>query len=149
MMSRPRNETEADLAKERAVVADLCAIFDCEAVKLSDYLYGIDYALHARATRELHSLVEIKCYSDDIRQFAPLSLGKYEKMLRFARASRKPALFVIDTPGGLLMHTISTPENYATAILTGNPRGQNGDAEPCIPIKREQFTTIAPPRNLR
>lgn len=147
MTWRPYNETEADLKNEAAVVNQFMHVMGYEtSVKLSENLYGIDFAFF-NARKELVAMAEVKIRTNAYSNII-LSAAKALKLYQWKIATHRPAWLVIHLPKqGILAHEITPIKNYSICIA-GSDRGQNGDMEPCIMVPLSSFTSIAPPLEL-
>lgn len=136
---RPRNETPEDLRHEAEAAGVLQSKFDITVQKLSETLYGFDWAL---------------CKDDELLAFAEfkqrktkydtllLSAAKFEHGTRFAKRFGKPFVLFVRWPDGL--HSLKVEDEFVPEIkLGGNNRGQNGDVEPCVFIPVELFSKIS------
>lgn len=140
---RPRNETEHDQQQEAAVAEACRAAWGWHrVVKLSEMLYGVDFA-GGYEDGTLAGWLEVKCrksaYADML-----LSLAKAQKLWSCHCVSGAPAHFVLSVPDGIYAHHIRSPNSYQIR-LGGNSRGQNGDIEPCIYVPFGAFSLVAPP----
>jgi hypothetical protein len=138
-MERPHNETQADLLKEREAADRIEQIWDVSITKLSEHLYGMDWAI-AKPDGTVIGWGEFK--SRD-RRYVTLSIsaGKFEKMLIRGKISKLPAYLFIEVGGSTWWVDVLTV-GQAELIMGGNLRGQPGDYEPMAHIPWVLFKPI-------
>ena len=139
MTWRPRNETPEDLQREEAVAKTLSEAWNVEVVKLSDTLYGIDWAFSR--DKKIVAFGEFKTRSKKFNTLL-LSLAKYIKLYNLHKFSGLPVLLIIQWPDGLWYWEMTDfpPKSIS---LGGNSRGQNGDTEPVVYIDVSEFKQVS------
>jgi len=135
---RPRNESESDLARERAAALRVEAAWRVEHVKLSEQLYGLDWAFFRDG-----QLVGWGEYKFRTRRYDTLllSAAKWISGVWHAQSSGQPFILFVEWPDGL--HWLDASKTPAMDFrLSGNNRGQNGDREPCVHIDTRLFKKL-------
>ena len=137
---RPMNETPEDRRREDIIAEVVRERMRCtHKVKLSEFLYGIDFCLYSDAPM---SWIEIKCRSE-FHNPMWLSLAKAKKLIELQQATGMLSYFIVHTPReGIFGHRLRPLASYELTV-DGNQRGQNGDIEPLICIPRNWFIRIA------
>lgn len=138
MSWRPRNETPADLEREAAAAAVISQRWACEVQKLSEGLYGLDWALFRDDV--LIGWAEFKCRSERFPELL-LSAAKWETGCRLSFMYQVPFCLVVRWPDGLYHFTTRGTRPFKVAPR-GSSRGQNGDKEPCVLIPTDEFKRI-------
>lgn len=138
MSWRPYNESEEDIAREQAAANTLSDLWSADVTKLSDTLYGLDWAFSRN--REICAFGEFKYRSKKFDTLL-LGLGKVMKMQQVHEMTGLPVLLVISWPDGLWYweYNRSVVSNLQVG---GNSRGQNGDTEPVVHIPVSEFTRV-------
>lgn len=136
---RPRNETSDDLDREREAAGQVQRVRGVEVVKLSEGLYGIDWALVEGGGR-LVAWGEFKARK---RRYDTLllSAAKWEHGCRLAREFGVPFVVFVRWEDGLFCYPTNGFHTYRPEI-GGNNRGQNGDIEPCVHLPTAAFKRL-------
>src|SRR4051812_45478710 len=135
---RPRNETPENLAFEINAHAAVEAAWGVTVVKLSETLYGIDWALFKND--RLVAWAEYK-YRSQRYDTVLLSAAKWEHGVRLAERYNVPFLFIVGYPDSMVYFS-SQKVGVPAVRLGGNARGQNGDKEPCVFLPISAATEI-------
>ena len=137
-MWRPRNETDADLARERAAGDIIASAWGVTTTKLSEALYGLDWAFFRQ-----DDLVGWGEYKHRSKRYDTLllSAAKWMSGKFYAEQSGKPFILFVEWPDGL--HWLDTTPIKPVIRLGGNHRGQNGDLEPVVHIPTDAFKKFA------
>lgn len=138
MSWRPKNETEADLANESAAAAELSSRWGVKVVKLSPFLYTVDWTL-VREERVI-GFAEFK-FRTKKHPKTLLSAAKYWKMQELAKDSGVPVFLIVRWPDDLWAFKIDATQRWVPK-LGGSPRGQNGDMEPVVYIPTKKFKRV-------
>ena len=134
---RPRNESAADLANETQAAALITSNWSVSVVKLSERLYGLDWAFFRDGT--LSGWGEYK-KRDTRYQTLLLSAAKYISGMQRAQWSGVPFVLFVEWPDGLFWYKCSNEP--LPILMSGNSRGQNGDIEPCVHIDSSLFVKV-------
>ena len=139
MVWRPRNETAEDLQREEAAAKTLSEVWNVEVVKLSDALYGVDWAFGR--DNKVVAFGEFKARSKKYDTLL-LSFAKYTKLHNLHKVTALPVLLIVQWPDGLWYWNM-TDDPPKSISLGGNSRGQNGDIEPVVYINVSEFTQVS------
>lgn len=137
-MARPRYETDADLAREKAAVAVLCDALGCGAVKLP-LASRADALLHHDG--EAKTIVEFK-YRRTRRGAYPtymIGRGKYDALCAWTSLGFKAALLV---EWADQLAYVMVPIEHDTGEGGRTDRGDEHDIEEVVFIDVDKFNTI-------
>ena len=137
---RPINETEADRRHELDDSVAVALAWGCEVRKLSDGLYGADWAL--LLDEEVKAFAEYKWRGKDRYDSLLIGCAKVWKLMDLGFKSNLPVwLFVRWNDGlwGCALKLVALPD---VIHWTGNDRGQNGDKEPCYKLPMSHFKRV-------
>ena len=151
---RPRNETDQDLARERAAADAIVEAFaqrgraGLKALKLGETLYQIDWAFfdHGQQGRPLVSWGEFRWrdrrYDTYVMKYSKLVAGR-----KWMRATGKPFLMYVEWPDGIWYWRV--PEVVDLQVyLFESTRQQNGDNEPVVHVPVNWFVQLTTQRCL-
>lgn len=138
MAWRPRNETTEDLQREEAAAKTLAEAWGVEVIKLSEALYGVDWAF----SRD-NKVVAFGEFKTRFKKYdtALLSFAKYSKLYNLHKLTGLPALLIIQWPDELCYWEVDD-EPLKSIGVGRNSRGQNGDTEPVIYIDVNKFRQV-------
>jgi hypothetical protein len=140
MSFRPENETQEDLAAERAAADILCRAWDAEVCKLSPMLYKVDWVFYRQG--KVKAFAEFKRRNRKMDTLL-LSAAKYIQLLELNRMTGIMSMLVVQWPDGLWYHEVQSPAVLPLDLrMGGNSRGQNGDYEPVIYIPVSEFIEV-------
>ncbi len=136
---RPHNETAEDLRRERIVADRFGEKFSLIMHKLSETLYGVDFAM-VQKNGIPRGLAEVKIRYSLRDKYPTLKLGlaKWDKLLRWGNYG---ASLLIVQWEDTLRYVETGKVSVAYGILQRR-RGQNGDTEPCVDIPINAFETV-------
>lgn len=139
MIRRPHNETEADLQREEAARAFIADCWRCDATKLREELYGIDWMFERG--RKVVAVGEFK--GRPTKKYATLQIGaaKCLKGITVANWLGVPFLLFVRWLDEPIVY-FRYDESKTTRCIVTNPRGQPGDREPGIEIAGEHFSEV-------
>jgi hypothetical protein len=137
---RPRNETAQDRVNEQRGIGAFASRFNADAVKLSETLYGVDFAI--TRSQKVVAWAEFKARKVKYDSLL-ISAAKVWKLACLARDSALPSFLVIEWPDGIWYWRV--PEMAPGPVsVGGNSRGQNGDVEPVYLIPSSEFRLAKP-----
>lgn len=139
---RPWNETEQDLLAEKSAAEEIEQAFDCVVTKLSEGLYGIDWALSREGF--VKAFGEFKRRNNSVKKYDTLILGaaKFKQGHTLGSFYKVPFIVFIQWDEGL--YFCKCDEAFIIELyIAGNARGQNGDIEPCIKIPTSSFKPVS------
>jgi len=145
-MSRPRNETPEDLAREDAARVLLCDKWQCKLMKLDDSLYRCDWALIRN--NGLLGWGEYKYRGPTAwgeYNTVLLSVSKWVYMKQLAQQTNKPFFLVFEWGDQIVYGKWPPNTGMGYDIRWGGrtDRGQTGDEEPVIMIPNTEFKIIS------
>lgn len=138
---RPWNETEQDLLAEQSAAKEVEQAFDCTITKLSEGLYGIDWALSRDGF--VKAFGEFKRRNTSIKKYETLilSASKFRQGFTLGSFYKVPFIVFIQWDEGL--YFCKCDETSIVGLyIAGNARGQNGDIEPCVKISTDSFKPV-------
>lgn len=141
-MARTMYETEANLEKERAVVALICEKFKCTSDKLA-IKYGLDYALSRDG--KVAAFCEIKCRNYPFSHFADgyaIGLHKIMAAKQLTDTTGLPFILVISCEDGVYYTKVSEFKNILTVMGGRRDRGDPQDIEPMAVFRAAEFKKI-------
>lgn len=140
-MSREPNETPEDRERERIILTRYAEHLGMSCTKLMPWLFAIDAVMHEGTT--IRAWVELKCRNHTRTDSYMCSLAKLMKLYQLNLASGKiPAYFLVVTPTESVQIRITKHPADWPMRMSGNPRGQPGDYEPCVFLPRASFEDI-------
>lgn len=141
---RPRYETHGDLENEQAVATAFCDRFGLRGVKLSESLYGIDWAFFKNTT--LRAYGEVKCRTNPSALYPTymLSAAKWSKGRTLALNAGVPFIVIVRFTDGIFYFTAKAGDPMPLEVKLGGraDRGDRFDQEPVIHIPMTKFTAL-------
>jgi len=147
-MARPLYETEADLARERAVIERLNGGF-YEIRKLPIKLH-VDFGLFDKETGKLRRWAEIRCRNNPRDKYPTLFIS-LEKMLyisQLVNITSKPLSLLVEWTDVTGRFDIEKGDSLEEFDITWGGRGQlrdDQDVEPVMHIPNNKFKTLENP----
>lgn len=138
---RPRNETAEDLAREHAAKGIVERAWCATATKLSESLYQIDWAF-SRGER-LMAFGEYK-YRRAKYTTLMFSYAKWQRGTQLADSAGVPFLVIVEWSGDGIYYLDHRTVRNPIIQIGGNSRGQNGDIEPVVHLRTDQFIRVWP-----
>ena len=138
-MYRPYNETQEDLDNENRVAQILSQKWKTEVLKLSPALYTVDWSFSRNGV--VTAFGEYKKRSKKYNEVM-LSAAKLMKMQQLHDFTGLPVLLIIEWPDGIWYWDMSADKWEGNFVVSGNPRGQNGDIEPTVMIPMSKFRNV-------
>ena len=144
-MARPLYETEADLARERAVIERVNMGF-YEIRKLPIKLH-VDFGLFDKETGKLRRWAEIRCRNNPRDKYPTLFIS-LEKMLyisQLVNITSKPLSLLVEWTDVTGRFDIEKGDSLADFDITWGGRGQlrdDQDVEPVMHIPTDRFKSL-------
>ena len=139
---RIRNETAKDIAAEKKFTAMFRARRAVGLFKLSDY-YIVDFAVYTTGFK-VTGFLEYKRRYNPYKQYPDLylSLQKWMKLREYTEFA--PTMFWVEYDDQLMYIIPKDHTGYEIELRGRDDRGQSGDIEPIILIKKEDLKLYCP-----